>query len=318
MKPPLPPVAPPRGGDEGHLFDIIVARRLGDDLAAIAGTIAARGHLAADIDVARRTHQHRAALAVGRERIGVHDPVQVDDGVDHLRGDVGRDHHLAGSGLQGPGVVDTNRLAVAHDLLDRTRRDHEVDQPRAGEIQGELVGPGKRDRAEISLDEARVLHIRGRKNRKAPVGDGDRALVDHRPIAGPAVARSLRGVAIHRHRRGRQQGAHIDLRGPGEGDARTVQDEHPPIGVQRTGQIGGNAPDNPVDRNRRAARLVEIDRLVRADRKVLPVDVQDIALLIDIRGCAVGGGDRASAAGDLAARGTGEQQHRPRPAAPRR
>ena len=73
------------------------------------------------------------------------------------------------------------------------------------------------------------------------------------------------------------------MRGPGEGDARAVQDEHPAIGIQRALQIGGNPAHHPVDRQRGAARLVEIDRLVRRRREVLPVDVEDIALLVDSR-----------------------------------
>ncbi len=297
-----------RRRDEGQGPDRIGAAGLGDDLAAIAGAIAARRHLAADIHIARGRHQHRAALTVRRKRIRVHDPVQVHNRIDHFAGDAGRDQDLARTRLQRAGVVDTNSLAVAHDLLDRTRRHDEVDQARAGEIQRELVRASQRDRAQISLDEARVLHIRRRQDRKAAIGDGDRALVDHSPIARAAVARSLRGIAIHRHRRRREQGADIDLRGPGEGDARAVQDEDAPIGVQRTGEIGGNPAHHPVDRNRRAARLIEIDRLAGGDREVLPVDVQDVALLIDISRCAVRRGDRALAAGDLAARGT-RQRH---------
>ena len=71
-------------GDIGHRLDVVGAAALVTIWPPAPVPVAARRHLAADIDVARRRHQHRAALAVRRKRIGVHDPVQVHDRVDHL------------------------------------------------------------------------------------------------------------------------------------------------------------------------------------------------------------------------------------------
>ena len=163
--------------------------------------------------------------------------------------------------------------------------DRERDQLVAVHVEREAVAGCQRDRAERRGDGAGVAHAGRDQRGKAAARRRDPPLIDDRGI------RPARDVEIvpPRHEVGvldvvgggeEARGVH-HAAGP-EQDAVAVDDEDAAVGGQRAHDLRRpEAADHAVERDRRAARLIEAHALVGADIERVPVDDRAGGRLVD-------------------------------------
>nr|WP_239006095.1 hypothetical protein [Burkholderia territorii] len=169
-------------------------------------------------------------------------------------------------------------------------------QPVAGERQRHAVGRCERDAAAPAANGAAVLDARAdQRDRFLGV---DPPFVDDLGvrIAGEVEAACEEVVIRHVQRRS-DQAADVDLRLAADQDAVGVHDEHAARCVQRAENLRRVGPDDPVQHGGGLARLYEVQRLVRRNVHVAPVDHHLVGLLVDGGDGAVGD-DRAAAVDD--------------------
>ena len=267
-------------------------RVFGSDL-HLAPARAAGGRDAARFErraLPRRQHDFPAlsdSRAVGVDRASLGDQSGEDARPSALRRDP---PEIEGLVVRGRDLHPQVRRAGIHQLHRLARREYHL-AARAG-------------------DEAAVGHVR-RDEIDVPSGcGGQAALVDE-----AARARRLREphppgqeIGVAQVERGGDHTRHVDPAVRAEHDAVGIDQEHAPVGLQRTQYLGGVLRDYPVQHRARRGILDEAGQLVDADREALPVDdgvravgdPQHVARLLECGGAVLHG--RARGIGERTAR----------------
>ncbi len=220
-------------------------------------------------------HGGAVAALERRYRACLHDPGIVDLRRQHaVRRLGGHDHATA---------VGDDRPLVLHERVQRALVDGHVDQRIAVEVQRDLAPRRHRHRAERRGDHPVVPHRFAEQRDIAALPCSDPPLIDDggRGRAGEVV---LPGHEIRIgdvERRG-DEPADIDLRAPGEQHARRIDDEDLPGRVDGAGDHARLITGDAIEGDRAGARLVEVDRLLRADGEALPVDDRLVGGLVDV------------------------------------
>ncbi len=245
----------------------------------------------------------RAALE-RRHGAGLDDAGIVDLRRQHGVGRLRRHDHFAAVGDNGPLVLDQR--------VQRALVDGHVDKRIPSHVEGDLFARRHRHRAERGGDHALVRDGLAEQRDISALSRVDPALIDDRGVrrAEEAVF-SGHEVGVGDIERRGDQAADIDLRASGEEDARRIHDEHLSIGIEGARDHARLVAGDAVERDGRAARLIEVHSLLRGDGEALPVDDRLVGRLVD-----VGDGprlrDTGRAADDRApggARGGGALQH---------
>ncbi|MCY1171576.1 hypothetical protein D9M73_116900 [compost metagenome] len=198
-------------------------------------------------------------------------------------------------------AIGDDHPAIVRQRVQRTFVDGDVEQAIARHIERHGIARGERDRAKPRRDQPAIADARAEQRDIATIG-AERAFVEHRSaaIAGKCVAPGHEVLVRQAECRG-DQPADIHLRALAEQDAIGVDQEHLPIGVQRTEDRRRIGPGHAVERDRRAARLNEGHRFRRGDVEARPVD-RDVGRGLRHRHRIGVGHDRGTARADDTAR----------------
>ena len=264
-----------QGGDLGAVRHLDVSTR-GFDKTAVAAArrtgVEGAGHLyAAAIEAAKQ--DDLAVLLANRLRFdgaGV-----VDHGVDqHVTG-IGSEQYLAAIGL--------DQLVVFHQRIDHRLVHLHVEQTVAGKVQGHRIARRQGHAALVGDDHPVVADRAAEQGDAAAIGGADLAVVDHRSVLAVALERVVAGleVAVADVQGRGHPAADIDLGVLAEQYAVGVDEEHPAIGIELAHDLRAIGAQNPVQRNRIAAGLVEGHLVAGGDIEALPVDGELVAGLVD-------------------------------------
>ena len=244
------------------------------------------------------------------DRVGPDHASGVDDRIDHgPRGGGGElDAAAVGAERAVPAVADQRfERPAAGDVDDLGRdlvADRERDQLVAVHVEREAVAGGERHRAERGGDGPGVAHARRDQRGKAAARRRDRSPVDDRrirPARNVEIVPPGHEVGVLDVVGGGEEARGVHHAAGAEQDAVAVDDEDAAVGGQRAHDLRrAEAAGHAVERDRRAARLVEAHALVGADVERVPVDDRAAGRLVD---------DHRRAA--LALDGGGAADHRP-------
>ena len=151
--------------------------------------------------------------------------------------------------------------------------------------------------AHLGIYGAGIPHCRCNKRSQTGTRDRDCALVDDLSIGiPPLIEHHLPGeiIPIANPDRCRHQPVGVDLRPIEEHHPRLILDNNLSVGVDFTGDLRGIRADDTVQRGRCGGRNVELNGLLTADVKLLPLNNTLLSRLIDrCRGAVLGNADIA-------------------------
>ena len=172
-------------------------------------------------------------------------------------------------------AIRLDQLSVRGEIVQGTLVDTQVDQLPAAEGQCFRTAGAQRDRSQLRADDALVRDLIAEQGDVAAVRGLNRPLIDDTARTGPAEAAQVgteRRVAHVERRSG--QSADVDLRALAEQDAIGIDQPDLPIRIETPEYLTAAVAQDAVDRNRRRARLNEIDDFVGRDIETLPVQEQ--------------------------------------------
>ncbi len=221
-----------------------------DDRATVLAGGRCRGVQGAGVDRTRagRRKSDRAAAVV--DAAGPDHTLVVDGLGEHVGGGLAGQHHFAGSDR--PGIAD--RRLDSRRVAQHLSAHLEAHQAVAAEIQHRLPPGAQIDVSVIGDDGALVGHRAADEAHRAAGGRLDDAPVDHQTAV--LAGRTLETV-IARHE---VAGAHPQGTGdqaayvhPGTGaedDARGIDEEHPPVGLDAAENLAGTLTEDAVEHGR--------------------------------------------------------------------
>ena len=235
----------------------------------------------------------------------------VDDVREHVPSGAAVEHDLATVGLNRPRVA--HGRARLRAVREHGIRDLEIQQPVAVEIQSRPRAGAEIDLPQIRHDESVVGDTAAEQSHGPARGRFDQPVVHHE--TGVALRRedvvAGREVLGRQVERARDERSHVDLRSLAEDDPVRIYQVNAAVGVQCAEHLARVLVEDAIQCHGRRGGLIESDALVPADVEGLPIDTEPLAALRDDRG-RTGLGDRADAAHDLAAFGSGHGRARGR------
>ncbi|MNY27393.1 hypothetical protein D3C86_1613010 [compost metagenome] len=182
-----------------------------------------------------------------------------------------------------------------------------VQQPIVRNAERDAFARCQRDGALFGPDDTLVFNLPTQQRDRSAVRCNQHAFVDDACQCRAAVADKAEStfveIFIAQLQRRRHQAAHIDLGGLAKQHAVGVDQEHAAIGVELPHDLAAIAADDTVQGYGVGVRLMKIHPAARGNIETGPVNGQLVTGLLDFFRQAIGLGDTALPAGDLAAHG---------------
>jgi hypothetical protein len=180
-------------------------------------------------------------------------------------------------------TVGADQPAVLGQCVQRAGIDGHIQQPVACDIERHGIARGECNSPQGGGDLAIVSDI-GTQQRNIAAIRVDRAVVLHRAAGSGEFVMARHEVGIADAEGRGHESADIHLGAFREHDAVRIDQEHVSVRRQIAKYRRGICTDNPIEGDRAAVRLHEIDGLAAADAEALPVDGDVLARLIDGEG----------------------------------
>jgi hypothetical protein len=183
----------------------------------------------------------------------------------------GTHHDRAAVCTQRPGVLDERALAFGA----RGRRQRDLQEAVAGQVERRLLAGAEADAAERHGDEPVILHRAADQRGIAAAADRHHAGIRHpcrRSIAFESQVAVEEVVVGDVERGGDEAAADRDRARCGDGDAVRIDQEHLPVSGHRPCDARGRVTGDAVEDRGGRTGLDEFDAVALSDREAVPVD----------------------------------------------